>query len=308
MGYETPVVDPNTGECCDCASQSNCQCGPPPCVTTCQSRPATNGLAQFCGFAEYVNPSNPPVYYRTKTLYGSIFIGNFGPGCYTPGACGYCSVAWSGANKYDKNTCAYTQGGTITGGGGCQNPFSSPTNDVLISFLGCAGCGTSGVDSYTRTTHSIAPNFNCTPNFSGFWACQVIQYNQAIEAVLGDEDTYDDAIERAVVNVPWAGKNCDQNFSVTTIPRPGQNVFYFKQAQFMVSFAGGIAGHTYQFIVTLQERAVGTDTPLVPYAIVTIEAQALPGQTAINTGWQPIPNVPGLEIYARLCRVVDITP
>jgi hypothetical protein len=303
MAITTQVTDPSTGGCCDCSKQVGCSCGPPTCELTCQSRTSPTGTAAFCGLAQFI-PTNPPEYFYMLTLGGSgqtVCYGNAGcTGATTPA-----SWAYSGAVMINKNTCVQTSTGmlTVSGGGG---PYAR--NDVSAADITAGSVSFSATDQYTATTHQVVVAANpCVCNASGF-ACCPAPSNGDWESELGDQETYDDAIARAVAGQPWSAPgDCQKNSSVTTeLDEAGQRIFAFQQAQVQAVVTDPIPGHTYQVTILLLERSVGTDTPLVPYGQLEVTVTCPPTGPCASD-YMAIPNVEGFVIVAASCTTVDTT-
>lgn len=57
------------GGCCPCEQQSGCDCSAVPVTSECRSK---TGIAELCGFSEFVDPTDPPRKYRRRTVSGSL--------------------------------------------------------------------------------------------------------------------------------------------------------------------------------------------------------------------------------------------
>lgn len=293
------IVNP-AGGCCPCSEQVGCSCGPPPCSMVCESRTSVSGLATFCGFAEFGTPSNPPVYYRTMNLSGGFGgTGGANNGCTIPSCSA--SATYSGANSYDKTTCALTEAGSFVIAG-CRNAGPLPRLDISGADLFWNGVTFGFTDLFTTTTHQLLISGACVVSGSGFADAQISAMSAL--ASLGDLDQADDAIARAVAGRAWTGTDCSKNFSSTTQVLAGQRTFAFIAAQVQVSIGLPIPGVTYNVQVTLGERAVGTVAPLTPFGLLAFSITAPPAGPAISA-YQQIPNAEGLEIHATGCAIVS---
>jgi len=296
------------GGCCPCSDLDGCQCNEGSnCLLNCQSRTSPTGTASFCGFAEYI-PSDPPGYYLSKHFDGTVLALCGDPVCDGSNTCTQ-TYSYSGSNTIDKNTCVETQGAQFSSVGCCNNlpVFVEDVSGPAIAGVACGHDVEYGyIEQTTPTQHLVGAANGCTPNATGTGACAG---TGTAECHLGDEETPDDAIARAVAAQPWGGApayDCTKNFSSTTAPLPGQRVFAFRQAEFRVAIGEPIPGHIYQAVVTLGEHAVGTDAPLVPFEQITVEVQAdLTGHAVSD--WISIPNVLGLVIYPYKCTYTDLS-
>lgn len=290
--------------CCPCSDQDGCQCNEGSnCIWSCRSRTSADGLASFCGYAEYL-VSDPPNYYLTKNLNGSISAVCGNPVC--AGMTCEQNYSYAGQNSIDVKTCVETKGATLTCLGCCPC-VQTPVEDLSGPALGGVACGI-GVEwgfaqVFTATTNTISPaSTSCTPNEQGTGACQA---GGVCQAQLGGQETYEDAIDRAVDDRPWTGgPDCTKAFSSTTELLAGQRTFAFQQAQFMVGVGVPIPGHTYLCILTLGEHAVNSDAGLVPFANVEVTITAPPSGPCVS-GWIDIPNIPGLVILPYKCTYTD---
>jgi hypothetical protein len=299
MSVETQVVDPTTGECCDCSQQMNCMCNSGGnCIGSCRSRSSPTGTASFCGFAEFI-PSDPPNYYYELTLSGSGSTQCYGnAGCSgMPGSTQFWT--YGGVNSIDKNTCAETNNGYLDSSGG-----NFGRTDISAADINSSPQPYGAVDVYTATTHEISVATNpCVCNESGFACCPAPSGDW--NSNLTEKESYDDAINRAVGSQPWSTPgDCVKNSSVTTIPLPGQRVFLFRQAEVQVQVSSSSPGHDYNIIIYLYSQPVGTDTPFVPYGQLEVTLTAPPTGSAVSA-WIAIPNEAGLTIAANGCKATD---
>lgn len=302
---ETQAVDPATGECCDCSQQMDCACGGVQCHIGCRSRSSPSGTATFCGFAEYV-PSDPPEFYLSQCLSGGVGLTTYGDaGCL--GMASGVGMGYSGCNKIDKTTCFETAGGEVTfAPGGTQ-----ARDDVKLSDALGFGFPIATVDVYTATTHLLDSSAcsclnDCCCNGSGF-SCANCPSADSGSAVLGDQETYQDAIDRAVLNnPPWsASGDCTLHASYTSFVPKGQRFFLFQQGQVLAQVSGQ-PGHTYSVIIFLGSKPFGTSSPLIPFG--QIEATVTcPPSGACSTGEMDVPSMAGQFIAATHCQATDMT-
>ena len=296
-------------ECCPCPQVAGCQCGPGGCTLACESRTSSDGFAHFCGFSEYVNPSNPPLYYLNKTLSGSWSGNCYGtPNCTGASASG--SYTFQGVNSYDAETCQYTQLGLLIGAGtsGCGTfPSSISVADVNVVTLGLGSVTFNTTYVYDQVSCAITSTQNntCVTDGSGFDSAKITL--ALPEAVLSNQDSVENAINRATKGRAWGtAGGCISNTSFIVPWGPGQKEFAFRQAQVQATVGGAVAGHTYQIIVLLTERAVGSGGAFTPYGQIEITITANANGQAVSP-YQTLPSETGLEILASSCTATDVT-
>jgi hypothetical protein len=271
----------------------------------CRSITGAGGTASYCGFAEYGTPSVPPIYYLQQNLSGVANTQCGGPSC-SPTTCSQ-SCTYGGVNTYDPNTCALTENGTVTIAGTCSTTSGpTPRLDVLSADPSnmVTGVGLAIQDQYPNgyTHNLISPSpGNCVLSGSGFTGCLEPGTNCGT-ATLSNPDTAQNAINRAIAGQSYgAAGDCSLAYTFATFPNAGSRVFAFSQAEVQVSFAG-VPGGSYQVVVTLMDRAVGTSGPLVPYGQIEMTVTMPPSGNAV-TPWTAIPLDQGYEIHATACTV-----
>lgn len=284
--------------CCDCSVQLGCSCSPV-CSVVCQARSSASGNASFCGFPEYTNPHNPPLFYRTMQLNGSSTADCGGPSCSpaTPAA----TITYSGQNSYDKTTCVYTQNGNLLNS--VSGNFSR--SDIQANDLAdmVSGVGFNVSDGYTQTEHYLIMNSSgCVLSGSGFTGC-IPPPASGINAVLSDQDQLADAVARAVVGRAWGGTDCQSNYSFATANAPGSKIFAFQEAQAQVTYFG-VPGTNHTLLVNLYQRPHGTTDPWVEVGGLIFDITVPPGGNAVSA-WQTLPFQAGLDIMASGCTVVS---
>ena len=300
---QVPESTGGASQCCPCADQSGCNC-PGGCSIICQSRSSADGQAVFVGYAEFINPSIPPLYYRTLTVSGgwSAIGGPNSGGC----AIISCSAdaSYSGANTYGKVTRAFTNGAAVVVGGSCA--VTGVSTGPVADITGAITVNDSGIgatDDFTKTSHTLIQSFACVQSGGGGFGAAQMQA-QSSASNLTDVDEPADAIAFALIGIPWSGTDCSTNYSVTQAPEAGSRTFAFRAAQVQVSMSG-TPGGTYQISVQLSQRAYGTSDPLVPIGLLVFELTLPPSGTGVSE-YQQIPNVSGEEVHATGCTVQAI--
>ena len=294
------VPNPNNpAACCPCAQQVECSCGVA-CVLSCAARA---GFATYCGFPEFV-PSNPPNFYHSKSLSGTITVQTYiiNP-CTDAGPSQV--LGYSGSSTIDEVTCVKTIGGVFSSTGTVCGTVIETQEDITSGFGSfCTGCPCGQGASESATVVSVSATPGCTSCGAGFETafCQGGPWQE----VLSIRDTEEMAVARATVGVPYKGSDCAANFSYTTTVLPNQTEFAFQDAQVQVTLPTPKAGGMYQVTVTLLERATGSGGALVPYGSLIFDLTAPPSGPAISA-YQQLPLVQGYEIHATGCSVVELS-
>lgn len=299
------VPNANGSACCECGAQgSGCSCNPLGSIL-CHSR---GGFACFCGFAEYTNPSNPPLYYLKKTLSGSMSFQNGPPGCVSF----TCSQSWtySGSTTYDPNTCGITQTGQLTTSNGCGAGGVVATGEVHSGDINSFGGATWPInDVYDQVSHSlINPNVgNCVYNSTG--TGDNLLGTSSCAAILSQLDTTTNAINRYIAtNHPaWGGTtDCNGACSFILSWGPGQTCFAFSQAQVMASVTNPVPGHSYKMTIQLVRKpAAGGVAANFAQLVQTV---ICPPTGPCQTGWLDIPATDlDYAVCASSVTVQDVT-
>lgn len=298
---EVNILNAAGTACCPCSEQLNCSCSPI-CGLVCQSRTSPDGTAHFCSqaFAEFANPSNPPIYYRTMSLSGSTTVSCGGPSCspVTPNV----TLAYSGQNNVDKNTCIYTEGGILSNSISGNSAASDVSSSVIIGAVGGVTFNIS--DGFTQTEHYLISNGagNCVLSGSGFTGCIQPTCN-GINSVLSNQDLPTDAIARAVVGRAWGGVDCTLNFSSISTWGHGSRQFSFRQAQCQVTYYG-VPGSNHNILVGLWQRPAGSTDPLVEVGGLNFGITVPPSGNAVSA-FQIIPTQVGYDTFAQGCTVTS---
>jgi hypothetical protein len=299
--------NPPTATCCPCPDTFDCNCNQG-CQIKCRSM-AT--FATFCGYAEYTDPSVPPVYYLTQQLTGSADC-----------SCGqnafFCSsyectnvITYSGEGVYDVNTCAFTNSGQVLNTGECNGgPSTLSRNGVEESDIFCTDVQPFLDTAVTQTTFSITTPMTCRSGESGFNAGECT--SSSCQSILGNQDTIDNAIKRATPSTPtWDESdngNCAEHTSWTALWEAGSREFAFQTAQVQVSVPNAMPGGTYQVTIMLSSRDTGSSGAFVPYGELSVTVQgAMTGPTL--TPWIQLPQEQsgGIEIAAVGCTIQNLS-
>ena len=310
---QVQVPDPSGTKCCDCKAQVGCNCAGPPCVMVCRSV-ATS--AQFCGFIEYVQ-STPPNWYHIKTLSGGSETNCIKSlsRCTPPGQA--CSQTWlyQGSYQYDPVTCLETGGATLMTDGGCDgNPFQKIVTDVNLTD-GVQSCISVSMDlvvsQKSNANQLVGGNLAGQCNIGGTNGCICVGQAAGVvyDAVLSDGDTVAQAIFRQTgPNPAWVEQAQGSplaNTSYTTLWN-SSGIFAFRKSQLQVAIPAAAINHTYKITINISERALGGGGPFVPEGIMEVTVTS--GQNwAALTPWIDMPIIPGQELLASQCSVVDIT-
>jgi hypothetical protein len=130
--------------------------------------------------------------------------------------------------------------------------------------------------------------------------------NGTILESLSDEDTEQDAIDRATASAAWAaclgGCTAPGCTSFETLRGTGA-VFGFGIVRTKVTWAATI-GTNYQVTIRFASRVLGTGGPFLFYGLtdVVVTADAI----SEETGWLDAPRAAGLEIIVAICSVVAL--
>jgi hypothetical protein len=286
------LVKQGDGSCCTCAKQIDaCNCNNSTCSIECREKSA---LATLCGYDEFTSPSDPPKKYRKLSQSNGYTLPFFiNSDCTLSAGAPNTHCTWSGECSYDKDTCAFTSGGTQDCGGG---PVSN--------------CGVLGPDdggrtiTLTPTTKSYTPTGACFFASGGPWYGHYTDLSVMIS--LSDEDTEDDAISRAAAALDWAGCGCGAapcSAFITDRTGSGSVDFGWRKVETRVLFTGLTAGHSYMATLGLARRVLGTGGPFIDFG--TMEISFTVDDPTHASDWQPIPNEAGWETIVTSCVTVE---
>jgi hypothetical protein len=238
-----------------------------------------------------------------KSLSGGVGLTTWGNAS-CAGISGEVSYGYSGAATYDKKTCVLTtNAGVNFAPGGFQD-----RSDVETEDLGSFGYPIGVSDLFTPTSHDLPISCfcgagDCCCKASGF-ACANCASGSAGTAALGDKESYEDAIDRAVGDRPWSiAGDCIAHASYTSFVPAGQRYFLFQQGQ-VKALVGGQPGKTYQVVILLSEKAFGSDAPLTPYGQLETSITCTPSGVC-ESDWIDVPNEEGLFIAATGCTLTE---
>lgn len=284
MGKKYLLASRPGGGCCTCAQQVGCNCGQ--CNLRCRSK---TGIAELCGYSEYVTPSVPPRKFRRKTMGGSLTLSAAPPSCLKFGTW---TGVFSGDCWFDPVTCVHHPDARMTVTGICFNCTGEPGAGTYVQcgLPGFGGLNPPAEAQLSRVTSNPSPGLPC--------------WTGTVSEVLTEEDTEGDAMERAAGDsVPWIlAETCAQVSSYVANRGAGQFQFGFRQAQFGISLAGLVVGQTYDFTVKFGERVYGTNDPYQYlgreyFTSITID----PGDDWSE--WIDVPFQRGLEIRPIECAM-----
>jgi hypothetical protein len=267
------------------------------------------GTASLCGFAEFTNPSTPPVYYLTAT--GS---GSWRRTLYSDGGCSIIAACdgndYSGTLDYDPTTCILTDNGQRTIlQGGCP-PSITSVQPLLPAF---------------------PPSTFLFPNNGSF----VIESNQTVESGIGtdtctvaDGNPSDHAIITGSVTFTLSNPDTESNainrllagsdgiWSTFVDSQSGgccqawwesrsSDSFNYKEIRFNIIGSGFTIGHIYMIPVEIY-RSIYSSTPsftLYSTRYYTISPDISGNISFIDT----VPNTEGFITYATVNNTLSLS-
>ncbi len=118
---------------------------------------------------------------------------------------------------------------------------------------------------------------------------------------LSDEDTEEDAIARAAINLPWLGGACLDHTSWITNRELDGVTFGFSIAQTKATLTGLTVGLRYLVTIYFTQRILGSGGPYLPASVTEITFTA--EHTTETTAWVDLPNERGFQTLADHCTV-----
>ncbi len=232
-----------------------------------------------------------------------------GSGCITTGVDdpeGY-QDHWQKVEVYDEDTCELSQPTDIK---------HRRLNNEACPDEDCDGCGAegalacvdppacygAGADVVTTPTTRTTTGVGCLANGDGTFT----KYTGTIEEELSDEDTEEDAIERAVGGEGWVtpGDDCLLHPAFKTLRGAGSFDFAFRHVQVRIKLMELAASTSYEVTVRFFRRVLGTTGPYLFYSaeVLTVMTDSNP-LTDDFTPWIDVPNEAGWETRAQTCSV-----
>lgn len=261
------------------------------------------GAGSMCGFREFMDISDPPKFYRTKTKSGTntirVFTDNID--C-LGGVFGDIVTLWDLSCLYDQFTCGLTQTNlsTVTTYGSVGGA-SAGCNETILD-------PTSSTDSFT----SFGDN-SCIPNGGMVGPdYKAIKKSGNTAWRLQDEDTEGDAEARAnAVIADWTNcADCGADSCVakrTDRTGTGSGDFLYTTVEFKASWYA-YRQCSYTVRIGFGRRVLGDVGPFASLGmdfVVTMTAPSTDG--LIETGWVEVPNEGGFETKVISC-VVTVIP
>lgn len=237
------------------------------------------GTATLCGFSEYTAPSVPPKKYLTQTASGDYFKCQSDlsgskrelTGSYTfdPTTCGQANTQnleqWLGPNPGDCHTGPF---------------FSNAVMPMLFTAVDL------DVPNATVTTSATSVKWDG----NGFVGSSGTETGE-LKRVLSDEDTDENAIDRAVPPGDYTTPGSQVAFR--TVRGAGQFSFSFVEVDWRIELRGLQPGETYNLLVTYGRRVDGSGDPFVEFATDTFSNVAAGGDEF--TDWQAMPSEDGFD-------------
>lgn len=185
---------------------------------------------------------------------------------------------------------------------GC--PDEDCTNCQDEDVLDCVNpplCYGDGADVTTEPTTRSTQGVGCRDNGDGTWT----NYTGTIVEELSEEDTEEDAMERATAEDEWENvESCILSPAFATARGAGQFSFAFRMLQVRVRLMGLAASTSYTVSVKFYRRVLGTSGPYLFFAQedIGITTDANPASDDF-TPWIDVPNESGWETRPQLCSV-----
>lgn len=165
-------------------------------------------------------------------------------------------------------------------------------------------------DAYGALVNQVALN-QTTRAWGGTGACAQTSYspvgsrhvNGTVSHVLSEEDTEDDALNRANAGLSWSppAANCVATFAFRT-DRAASACFGYRDVQVRAHVSGLTVGRNYEVHFSMYRRALGTMTPRSFLNEVVLHVTATAGTDV--TGWVDVPNEgPGWDTICAGCFV-----
>lgn len=296
--------------CCPCPSQDGCNCGSGSCALSCQKKNADGG-ADLCGFSEYGTPSSPPRKYRIQSFNEDFTFCSFGPGDCTGISATSRNVISGARTAYSKTTCAptTTESRDVYGSGAGDCPLA--TTYAFTDSTGYSGedmssppsvIGGMGLASETQTDLVYIPTGDCY--ISGGGKGLAISGDQHWD--LSDEDTDQDAIDRANAPLGWTASNCLTEPAFIT-PRTTGFSFAYRSVQSRVYGSNLTPGHIYEATIYFYRRLLGSTGPWIFFSIAEVPCDPVGSDTFAYTDWVDVPNEDDFETRAQGCTIKDVT-
>jgi hypothetical protein len=234
-------------------------------------------------------------------------------GCVRTGADEWYPYAdeWSIVSSFNATTCLQNSDVNTSysktlpeceGSGGTLNPTRTAGMIVAETFYG------SGVTLDPAGPALLQINgVGCLNNGDGTFT----KYNGRLNVSLDDEDTEQDAINRANALIgDWTAGACDTTTTFITLRGPSTFVFGYRTVQTRAT-CGDITnplipGHTYKLTIHYTWRVLGTGGPFTDYGIDEITFTA--AHPIETTAWVDVPMEDAKEIKSSSCTLEDVTP
>jgi hypothetical protein len=278
------------------------------------------GSGTLIGFSEFPAgpPSVPPKKYRRFTASGSNYFCPDG-GCGGPST-GPGKNEYQDGYQYDAVTGSLSITGiqknfTDPGGPGCPlNPAADTAFDPPSGlYYWAPNLGVLG--SYATDTIQPAQRNWDHSGCIGTGPFAVYRFDCAVQALLEDEDTAADAIERDVGGDSWnTAGTCADHTSYQESRGAGDFTFNFRIAETRFVVASGlVSGEQYEGRITFGRRAQGSSDPFVDTGspeIVNFTASGA-GHTSDwielpnEAGWEY--NVIGVEVFGTIEELIEDT-
>ncbi len=278
--------------CCPCGQQSGCSCaGSGNCSLQCQSK---GGFGTLIGFSEFVDPSTPPRKFRRIDQSNSQTIESYGDGICSPPPTDTQTCTLEGSGEYDRLTADYSQSGSNNCGDVVFGPFFD-------------SCGIVATTTQILSSQSAGGVSCCAVNF-GLQSFHYTAVSGTVE--LSEEDTEQDAIDRANIPQEWSTTNCLSSPAFITQRTTGFT-FEYNHVRSRVHLSGLIDHHSYDVTTFYYRRVQGSTGPWIFFSLnpqgITVQSELGHDPDNFDTAWVDIPNEPGFETRAQSCLVEDVT-
>jgi hypothetical protein len=272
-----------------------------------------SGDATHCGFGEYEDISDPPMYFRRQQMTGTIradFYVTSPSDCSIPKPGEYSDFTQSGSWLYDPDTCeeTNTQNRHLAQWDGYMADEVIPKATNLFSV----GGGSANTHEIDRIEQRLFGNGSCYG--ATVWSGE-------LKASLLDEDTAEDAEGRALAEIEnWTycgdAPGCmDVTCSAFRTDRTGgvDNFFGFRSVETQASWMAGPLC-SYNLTIRFARRLLGSGGPFLELGLIyeatitagTVEELAMTGGI-VTSEWVPVPNEAGWETRANSC-LVELIP
>lgn len=237
------------------------------------------GSYTMCGFNEFGTPTVPPRKYRKLTPQGTASYARNGGSC-PGGNDAPFEQTLSGHQVYNASTCVLT------------DTYSCVSGSGFCADLGSA-CWTA-----TSKTRKELPVGCCGSIFGSPFGWGI--YSSTMEQLLTEEDTEQDAVDRAL---PPTWTTCTSGCTgFREIRGAGDFSSTFQELQVRINAGGGEVGVNYRATVNVRRRLHASGSPYVDFLELYHQFTQIEG--GYQSDWIIVPNFPGYEVMISGCSVV----